>query len=98
MHTTESLCKTMARRLKGAGMRWDPAGADALLNLTALQNSNAWENYWKLMPQRNWSHPPHLARLALAPDDRQTRDGHCVAPPRLQALLALKIVEGKRPT
>jgi len=50
---TESLCKTMARRLKGPGMRWDPAGADAVLNLTALQDSNAWENYWKLSPQRN---------------------------------------------
>ena len=33
---TESLCKTMARRLKGPGMRWDPAGADAILQLTAL--------------------------------------------------------------
>jgi hypothetical protein len=50
---TEALCKTMARRLKGPGMRWDPAGADAILNLTALQDSNAWENYWKLTPQRN---------------------------------------------
>jgi len=50
---TESLCKTMALRLKGPGMRWDPAGADAILNLTALQDSNAWENYWKLMAQQN---------------------------------------------
>ena len=50
---TESLCKTMPRRLKGPGMRWDPAGADAIPNLTALQDSNAWENYWKLMPQWN---------------------------------------------
>jgi hypothetical protein len=43
----------MALRLKAPGMRWDSAGADAVLNLTALQDSNAWENYWKLMPQRN---------------------------------------------
>ena len=43
----------MARRLKGAGMRWDPAGADAILQLTALQDSNAWENYWKLTAQQN---------------------------------------------
>jgi len=50
---TESICKTMARRLKGPGMRWDPAGADAILNLTALQDSNAWENYWKQIAQRN---------------------------------------------
>ena len=50
---TESLCKTMARRLKGPGMRWDPAGASAILQLTALQDSNAWENYWKLTAQQN---------------------------------------------
>jgi hypothetical protein len=50
---TESLCKTMARRLKGPGMRWDPAGADAILQLTALQDSNAWENYWKSAAQQN---------------------------------------------
>jgi len=50
---TESLCKSMARRLKGPGMRWDPAGADAILNLTALQDSNAWESYWKLTVQQN---------------------------------------------
>jgi len=50
---TESLCKSLARRLKGPGMRWDPAGADAILHLTALQDSNAWENYWKLTAQQN---------------------------------------------
>lgn len=50
---TESLCKSLARRLKGPGMRWDPAGADANLNLTARQDSNAWENYWKLEVQQN---------------------------------------------
>ena len=43
----------LARRLKGAGMRWDPAGADAILQLTTLQDSNAWENYWKLTAQEN---------------------------------------------
>jgi hypothetical protein len=50
---TESLCKSLARRLKGPGLRWDPAGADAILALTALQESNAWENYWKSTVQRN---------------------------------------------
>lgn len=50
---TESLCKTMARRLKGAGMRWDPTGADAILQLAALQDSDAWEHYWKRTAQRN---------------------------------------------
>jgi hypothetical protein len=54
---TESLCKSLARRLKGPGMRWGPAGAEALLSLTALQDSNAWDNYWKLQVQQNWSHP-----------------------------------------
>lgn len=50
---TESLCKSLARRLKGPGMRWDPAGADAILALSALQESNAWDNYWKSTVQRN---------------------------------------------
>ena len=50
---TESLCKTRARRLKGAGLRWEVAGADAILQFTALQDSNAWENYWKLTAQQN---------------------------------------------
>lgn len=45
---TEGLCKTRAARLKGAGMRWDPIGASALLSLSALQDSNAWADYWKL--------------------------------------------------
>ena len=45
---TEGLCKTMAARLKGSGMRWDPAGASAMLNLTALEDSNEWEAYWHL--------------------------------------------------
>ncbi len=45
---TEALCKTIAARLKGSGMRWDPAGAQAMLHLTALEDSNEWEAYWKL--------------------------------------------------
>lgn len=45
---TEGQCKTMAARLKGSGMRWDPAGAQAMLNLTALEDSNEWELYWRL--------------------------------------------------
>jgi len=43
---TEGSCKTMAARLKGSGMRWDPAGAQAMLDLTALEDSNEWEDYW----------------------------------------------------
>ena len=45
---TEGQCKTMAARLKGSGMRWDPAGAEAMLHLTALEDSNEWEAYWYL--------------------------------------------------
>lgn len=45
---TEALCKTMTARLKGSGMRWDPAGAQAMLNLVALNDSNEWEEYWRL--------------------------------------------------
>ncbi len=55
---TEGLCKTMAARLKGSGMRWDPAGASAMLNLTALEDSNEWEAYRHLQGvHQNWSHP-----------------------------------------
>jgi hypothetical protein len=50
---TESLCKSLTRRLKGAGMRWDPAGADAVLQLTTLQESNAWDHYWKITAHEN---------------------------------------------
>lgn len=50
---TESLCKTMARRLKGPGMRWDPTGAEALLSVAALQDSEDWERYWGITPHKN---------------------------------------------
>lgn len=45
---TEALCKTMTARLKGSGMRWDPAGAQAMLGLAGLNDSNEWEAYWCL--------------------------------------------------
>lgn len=50
---TESLCKSLSRRLKGPGMRWDPAGAEAMATLSSLRDSNAWDNYWKTEVQRN---------------------------------------------
>jgi hypothetical protein len=31
---------------RARGMRWDPAGASAILSLTGLQDSHAWEDYW----------------------------------------------------
>jgi hypothetical protein len=34
-------------------MRWDPAGAEAILTLSALQDSEAWEQYWKSPVQQN---------------------------------------------
>jgi hypothetical protein len=46
---TESLCKTTAARLKGAGMRWDPANAQAMLALTALHDSRERDAYWRQM-------------------------------------------------
>ena len=45
---TEASCKTTTARLKGSGMRWDPAGAQAMQHLTALEDSNEWEAYWQL--------------------------------------------------
>jgi hypothetical protein len=43
---TEAQCKTMTARLKGSGMRWDPANATAMLALTALADSDEWLAYW----------------------------------------------------
>jgi hypothetical protein len=48
---TESMCKVLTYRLKGAGMRWDRYGADAIMALLALQQSNTWESYWNLRKQ-----------------------------------------------
>lgn len=45
--TTESSCKSEARRLKGVGMRWTPKSAQAMLALEALHQSNLWKTYWK---------------------------------------------------
>ena len=45
---TEALCKTMTTRLKGSGMRWDPAAAQAMLGLAGLNDSNECEAYWRL--------------------------------------------------
>lgn len=43
---TEAMCKVLTYRLKGAGMRWDRAGADAIMGLIALRQSNTWKSYW----------------------------------------------------
>lgn len=44
---TEAMCKVLTYRLKGAGMRWDKYGADAIMALIALRQSNTWESYWE---------------------------------------------------
>jgi len=48
---TEAMCKVLTYRLKGAGMRWDSVGADAMMALIAIQQSNTWKSYWD-MPRR----------------------------------------------
>jgi hypothetical protein len=50
----ESACKTVVgNRLKGGGMRWGEAGADAVCHLRGLylSQSTCWESFW--------NHPPN---------------------------------------
>jgi len=44
---TESGCKSESRRLKGVGMRWTGANAEAMTSLESLHQSNAWPIYWE---------------------------------------------------
>lgn len=44
---TEAMCKVLTYRLKGPGMRWDKEGAEPMMALLALEQSNAWESYWQ---------------------------------------------------
>ena len=44
---TEAMGKVLTYRLKGPGMRWDRPGADAIMVLVALQQSNTWKSYWE---------------------------------------------------
>jgi hypothetical protein len=49
----ESACKTVVgNRLKGGGMRWGPAGADAVCHLRGLYLSEpaCWESFWSPSP------------------------------------------------
>jgi hypothetical protein len=49
----ESACKTVVgNRLKGGGMRWGKAGADAVCHLRGLYLSEptCWESFWNLNP------------------------------------------------
>ena len=45
--STESGCKSEARRLKGVGMRWNAANAEAMMALESLHQSNLWPTYWQ---------------------------------------------------
>ena len=44
---TEATCKTLTARLKGSGMRWDAANAEAIMGLEALSQSGQWNLYWQ---------------------------------------------------
>ena len=46
---TESCCKTLTQRLKGAGMRWDADNAEAIMALEALRESDLWTTYWRTL-------------------------------------------------
>ena len=44
---TESMCKATTQRIKGVGMRWDADNAESIMALEALEQSGAWDAYWK---------------------------------------------------
>jgi hypothetical protein len=44
---TESMCKATTQRIKGSGMRWDGDNAESIMSLEALEQSGAWDAYWK---------------------------------------------------
>jgi hypothetical protein len=44
---TESMCKSLSRRMKGIGMRWTGKNAEAMIALEALHQSDLWPNYWE---------------------------------------------------
>lgn len=43
---TESMCKSLSRRMKGVGMRWTAANAESMVALEALHQSDLWSTYW----------------------------------------------------
>lgn len=44
---TESMCKATTQRIKGRGRRWDGENAESIMSLEALEQSGAWDDYWK---------------------------------------------------
>jgi hypothetical protein len=43
---TESMCKSLSRRMKGIGMRWTASNAESMVALEALHQSDLWSTYW----------------------------------------------------
>lgn len=43
---TESMCKSLSRRMKGVGMRWTARNAESMVALEALHQSDLWSVYW----------------------------------------------------
>ena len=61
--TVERSCKTLIQaREKGAGMRWSPAGAQAVASLRAVCRSQQWDAFWQTQPQCR--RPPVFPRRA----------------------------------
>lgn len=46
---TEAMCKTLTRRLKGGGMKWDVCNAQSIMTLAAIQQSRLWNTYWQYL-------------------------------------------------
>jgi len=44
---TEAFCKTLTKRLKGSGMRWDKRNAESMMALASIHSSNLWDCYWQ---------------------------------------------------
>lgn len=43
---TESMCKSLSRRMKGIGMRWTACNAESVVALECLHQSDLWSAYW----------------------------------------------------
>lgn len=43
---TESMCKSLSRRMKGIGMRWTGRNAESMVALESLHQSGLWGTYW----------------------------------------------------
>jgi hypothetical protein len=43
---TESMCKSLSRRMKGIGMRWAGRNLEPMVALESLHQSNLWPHYW----------------------------------------------------